>query len=251
MLLDAIREGAVLRVRPKAMTVAVILAGLDRCLRRHGVGSLLALQAAAREAVGDADKPAKSFKDYEPGFVHIDIKYLPQMPGEATRRYSSWPLTVPRAGCSCACTPTQSEASNVDFLEHVHEAAPMKIAKVLTDNGSQFTDRFTSKAREPSGKHHFDVRCRAPGIERRLCPPHHPQTNGMVERFNGRLSEVCSRLGQVLCRVGIDAAGLLQDVQPPHPAARVAPPLTRPGASEMAGRATGVVQAGGIQTDGS
>ena len=27
-LLDAIREGAVLRVRPKAMTVAVILAGL-------------------------------------------------------------------------------------------------------------------------------------------------------------------------------------------------------------------------------
>lgn len=28
MVLDAIREGAVLRVRPKAMTVAVILAGL-------------------------------------------------------------------------------------------------------------------------------------------------------------------------------------------------------------------------------
>ncbi|MFG6417387.1 DDE-type integrase/transposase/recombinase, partial [Roseateles sp. DC23W] len=84
----------------------------------------------------------------------------------------------------------QSEASSVDFLERLHEAAPMKIAKVLTDNGSQFTDRFTSKAREPSGKHHFDVRCKALGIEHRLCPPRHPQTNGLVERFNGRISEV-------------------------------------------------------------
>ena len=42
----------------------------------------------------------------------------------------------------------------------------------------------------PRGKHHFDVRCKALGIEHRLCPPRHPQTNGLVERFNGRISEV-------------------------------------------------------------
>jgi transposase InsO family protein len=34
------------------------------------------------------------------------------------------------------------------------------------------------------------VRCKALAIEHRLCPPRHPQTNGMVERFNGRISEV-------------------------------------------------------------
>lgn len=36
---DAIREGAVLRVRPKAMTVAVILAGLFPILIGTGAGS--------------------------------------------------------------------------------------------------------------------------------------------------------------------------------------------------------------------
>ena len=29
----------------------------------------------------------RTFKDYEPGFIHIDIKYLPQMPDESSRRY--------------------------------------------------------------------------------------------------------------------------------------------------------------------
>lgn len=29
----------------------------------------------------------KPFKDYEFGFVHVDAKYLPQMPDEDARRY--------------------------------------------------------------------------------------------------------------------------------------------------------------------
>ena len=169
---------------------AVSRAGLDRCLRRHGVGSLRELQAQAHEAADRAAQPAKTFKDYEPGFVHIDIKYLPQMPDEAARRYLFVAIDRATRWVFLRVYAHQSEASSVDFLERLHEAAPMKITKVLTDNGSQFTDRFTSKAREPSGRHHFDVRCNALDIEHRLCPPRHPQTNGLVERFNGRISEV-------------------------------------------------------------
>ena len=69
----------------------------------------------------------------------------------------------------------------------------MKLSKLRTDNGSQFTDRFTSKKREPSGDHAFDVRCKTLGIEHRLCPPRHPQTNGMAERFNGRICEIVNQ----------------------------------------------------------
>jgi transposase-like protein len=55
--------------------------GLDRCLRRHGAGNLRALKPKE-------PKPAHgSFKAYEPGYLHIDIKYLPQMADEDRRRY--------------------------------------------------------------------------------------------------------------------------------------------------------------------
>lgn len=66
----------------------------------------------------------------------------------------------------------------------------MKIEKLLTDNGSQLTDRFTAKGKQPSGQHAFDRECARLGIEHRLTKPRHPQTNGMVERFNGRISEI-------------------------------------------------------------
>ncbi|MDB5463004.1 MAG: cation transporter, partial [Phenylobacterium sp.] len=46
-LADAVREGALLRVRPKAMTVAVILAGLTPILIGHGAGSEVMSRIAA------------------------------------------------------------------------------------------------------------------------------------------------------------------------------------------------------------
>ena len=35
--------------------------------------------------------------------------------------------------------------------------------------------------------------CKQLAIDHRLIPPRHPQTNGMVERFNGRISEVVNQ----------------------------------------------------------
>ena len=172
---------------------AVSRSGLDRCLSRHGVSNLRKLQAQARADAGEAEAPVKTFKDYEPGFVHMDIKYLPQMPDERDRRYLFVAIDRATRWVFMHIYTDQSDVSSVNFLERLHEAAPMKITKLLTDNGSQFTDRFTSKKREPSGKHKFDVRCEALNIEHRLCPPRHPQTNGMVERFNGRISEVVNQ----------------------------------------------------------
>ena len=57
-------------------------AALDRCLRRHGVASLKALR---QQAEGEPTPPRKSLKAYFPGFVHGDVKYLPQMADQAPR----------------------------------------------------------------------------------------------------------------------------------------------------------------------
>jgi transposase InsO family protein len=83
-----------------------------------------------------------------------------------------------------------NDTSSIDFLRRLKDASPIKITKILTDNGSQFTDRFTAKDKKPTGRHVFDKVCVAMGIEHRLAPPRYPQTNGMVEHFNGRINEL-------------------------------------------------------------
>jgi hypothetical protein len=70
-----------LAVTREFLCAQVSRSGLDRCLRRHGVGNLRALLPE------QSQERAKGFKPYEPGYVHVDIKYLPQMPDETGCRY--------------------------------------------------------------------------------------------------------------------------------------------------------------------
>ncbi|RKP46450.1 efflux RND transporter permease subunit [Trinickia fusca] len=60
LLFDAIREGAVLRVRPKAMTVAVVLAGLIPIMIGHGAGSEVMQRIAAPMVGGMVTAPLLS-----------------------------------------------------------------------------------------------------------------------------------------------------------------------------------------------
>ena len=127
--------------------------GLDRCLRRHDVSNLKRLQP---EIEGEV-KPLKTFKDYAPDFLHIDIKHLRQMPDETHRRYLFVAIDRATRWVYMRSYRDQTERSSVDFLRRFRHVAPMTIFNIPTDNGSQFTDRFTSKSRMPPGQHVFDV----------------------------------------------------------------------------------------------
>lgn len=59
-LLDAIRQGAVLCVRPKAMTVAVIIARLVPIMVRSGTGSEVMQRIAAPMVAGMITAPVLS-----------------------------------------------------------------------------------------------------------------------------------------------------------------------------------------------
>ena len=77
------------------------------------------------------------------------------------------------------------------FLRDLERACPIRIRTILTDNGKEFTDRlFGLRKRVATGRHEFDRLCSELDIEHRLTPPRSPQTNGMVERFNGRIEDV-------------------------------------------------------------
>ena len=167
---------------------------LARMLKRRGVVSLKTL--LARERATQTPETKKSFKDYEPGYIHVDIKYLPKLEGQDKRQYLFVAIDRCTRWVFAHIYDDQTEASSTDFLNRLETAAPMKIKIILSDNGTQFTDRFSSQQRNaqgeriPTGSHAFDQACIEKQIEHRLIPPRHPQTNGMVERFNGRISEV-------------------------------------------------------------
>ena len=84
-LLDAIREGAVLRVRPKAMTVAVIVAGLLPIMWSHGTGSEVMQRIAAPMIGGMITAPLLSM------FV-VPVVYLllRRRRGHAASRWMFW-----------------------------------------------------------------------------------------------------------------------------------------------------------------
>ncbi|MCX7586290.1 efflux RND transporter permease subunit [Phenylobacterium sp. 58.2.17] len=66
---DAVREGALLRVRPKAMTVAVILAGLAPILIGHGAGSEVMSRIAAPMIGGMVTAPLLSMLVIPAGYL--------------------------------------------------------------------------------------------------------------------------------------------------------------------------------------
>ena len=159
--------------------------GLDRCLRRHGVGNLRAL--AAREP----RRKHAAFKAYEPGYLHVDVKYLPQMADETSRRSLFVAIDRATRWVFIRIYRSKTAANARRFLRDLERACPIRIRTILTDNGKEFTDRlFGLRKRAATGKHEFDRLCSDLGIEHRLAPPQHPQTNGMVERFNGRIEDV-------------------------------------------------------------
>jgi transposase InsO family protein len=65
--------------------------------------------------------------------------------------------------------------SAIAFLTEAVRAFPFKITHILTDRGSCFTADA------------FEDACRRLKLEHRRTKPYTPQTNGLVERFNGRV----------------------------------------------------------------
>ena len=118
------------------------------------------------------------FREYDLGFVHIDIKQLPKLHvggREFRKRYLYVAIDRCSRSVHLAVKEDMTEPSATAFLREAAQAFPFRLTHVLTDRGSCFTTGAFSKA------------CAALGAQHRTTKPYTPQTNGMAERFNGRI----------------------------------------------------------------
>lgn len=130
---------------------------------------------------------AKKFKAYDPGYLHIDVTYMPKLNGQKYYLF----VAIDRATRSLyyAVYKDKSAHSTEDFFEKCLAFFPFKITHILTDNGLEFTNKLIRSktgnlCTKPSK---LDLKCKKNNIDHRLTPPSSPQTNGMVERVNGTI----------------------------------------------------------------
>jgi len=170
-----------LEVMRRCLRADISRSALHRCLQRRGVSQ------RPREP-----KPATQRFDPEPfGYVHVDLKHLPRLQGQPAYVF----VAIERVTrfVHVEIVPERSGATIATCLEAFLEAFGHPVHTILTDNGSEFTDRFGDarwrKRDRGTGAHPFDQVCQRHGVRHKLTRPYHPQTNGMAERFNRRLAE--------------------------------------------------------------
>jgi transposase len=153
---------------------------IHRCLKRHGLN----------RRPKPEKPPVGIFEQATVGFIHIDLKHLPAL--ERRKSYAFVAIDRATRYVYLEIHPTRDAKTAAGFLERFLAHFPHRVHTILTDNGSEFTDRFAVDMKDkpkdrPSGRHPFDRVCAKRKIDHRLTRPYKPQTNGLVERFNRRI----------------------------------------------------------------
>ena len=95
---------------------------------------------------------------------------------DGLRRYLLTAIDLPTRFAFAYTYKSSSSESARDFLQKLKYVAPFEIKAVQTDNGHEFLKHFQETCIRQTMAHYFNY-------------PHHPQSNGHVERFNRTVQE--------------------------------------------------------------
>jgi len=160
---------------------ALTRSNLHRCLKRNGINRL---------PQENKENNNKKFKEYKAGYIHIDITEL-RIENEKLYLFVAIDRITKYVYVEVHCRMTMENACC--FLENLIKDYPIKIHKILTDNGAQFTYALLAEHLRPSKKHLFDVICEREKIEHRLTKFRHPWTNGQVEVTNRMIKQYTTK----------------------------------------------------------
>jgi len=117
--------------------------------------------------------------------VEIDVKYVPDLVGNK-QYYQFTAIDCASRWRYLKIYDNYSNSDSISFLEELVNISPFRIRAVKTDNGSNFTNRYTGylKSSDPINPrlHDFDLMCQKFNIIHYLIDPGKPQQNGKVER---------------------------------------------------------------------
>jgi ABC-type lipoprotein export system ATPase subunit len=159
---------------------------IQRCLVQHGLNQR-----------PKPDKPLIGmFEQASVGFIRVDLKHLPAM--EKRKSYAFMAIDRATRYVYLEIHPKREAGTAAEFLERCLAHLPQRVHTILTNNGSEFTDRFAVDMKDkphdrPSGRHLFDRVCAKHSIDHRLTKPFRPRPNGPVERFNRHIVESTER----------------------------------------------------------
>lgn len=180
----------ILEVMHRCVNKKLSRSAVYRCLKRFGVTNI-------PQENNEAPPKHGTFEDASCGFIHVDLKHLTRLEGKPSYVF----VAIDRATRFVHIDIISDRAAKTvaTCLSRFLQKFPHKVHTILTDNGSEFTDRFAVDMKgkpdgKPSGGHLFDRVCIDNNIEHRLIKPFTPQTNGMVERFNRRISQAIRNL---------------------------------------------------------
>lgn len=133
------------------------------------------------------------YEKSRPGeLVHLDLKYLYRWKN-SQREYAFAGVDDFSREAVAQIRPDRSSGDAAAFLERLVADLPYRIEAVMTDNDLIFTMRYAYHSQRQT---RFQQACRSLGIQHWRSRPHHPESNGKVERFFRTLDEECFAVHQ-------------------------------------------------------
>ena len=155
---------------------------IDRFIKNSGLLEKYPV-TTRKKKIKSERKHTKKVKVENPGsHTQMDVKYQTHLLVNREKAYvynfvdhaSNWSFKYAYA----AINPSNTE----DFMRRLMEECPFDIFRLQTDNGVEFTYKYTSVAFDEPKEHPLDIFCHAHGIDHKLVPPGEKELQGLVER---------------------------------------------------------------------